>query len=125
MGPAVILSDGDVVFQPHKVYRAGLFERFKGNVLIYVHKKLHDVEHRYPGDSYVIVDDKLRNLHAVKKVWGPRVTTVFVRPGHYAHDGKTLAQYPPADINLGGIAELLDYDLESLSGARSIGQGAQ
>jgi len=126
-GPTVILSDGDVVFQPHKVYRSGLFERFNGNVLIYVHKEqeLQDVERRYPGDSYVILDDKLRILDAVKKVWGPRVTTVFVRQGHYAHDAKTLAQYPPADISLGGIGELLDYDLESLSRARSIGQGAQ
>ena len=87
-GQAVILSDGDVVFQPHKVYRSGLFELFDGNVLIYVHKEqeLQDVEQRYPADHYVLVDDKLRILHAIKEIWKSRVTTVFVRQGHYAHD---------------------------------------
>src|SRR5579863_3786741 len=100
-GRTVILSDGDVVFQPHKVYRSGLHEVFDGNVLIYVHKEqeLTDVEHRYPAAHYVMVDDKLRILHAIKQIWRSRVTTVFVRQGHYAHDAKTLAQYPPADIS--------------------------
>lgn len=125
-GPAVILSDGDVVFQPHKVSRSGLFERFDGNVLIYVHKEqeLADVERRYPADHYVLVDDKLRILDAVKRIWGSRVTTVFVRQGHYAHDPKVLAQHPPADIALGRIGELLDYDLPSLTGTKEVGFGA-
>jgi len=122
-GPAVILSDGDVVFQPHKVYRSGLYERFNGNVLIYVHKEqeLQDVERRYPAESYVIVDDKLRILHTVKQIWGSRVTTVFVRQGHYAHDPKALAQYPPADIQIEGVGELLDHDLASFSRPRGVG----
>jgi FMN phosphatase YigB (HAD superfamily) len=115
-GPAVILSDGDVVFQPHKVYRSGLFEVFQGNVLIYVHKEqeLADVERRYPAGHYVVVDDKLRILHAVKEIWGARVSTVFVRQGHYAYDSQTLAKYPPADISIDRIGNLLDYDLSAL-----------
>jgi FMN phosphatase YigB (HAD superfamily) len=114
-GQPVILSDGDVVFQPHKVYRSGLFEKFDGNVLIYVHKEqeLADVEQRYPADRYVIVDDKLRILDAIKKIWGSRVTTVFVRQGHYAHDPDILSKYPPADINLERIGDLLKYSAES------------
>jgi FMN phosphatase YigB (HAD superfamily) len=120
-GEAVILSDGDVVFQPHKVYRSGLFELFEGKVLIYVHKEheLEDVEQRYPAEHYVVVDDKLRILHAIKKIWKNRVTTVFVKQGHYAHDPKILAEYSPADVNIGRIGELLDYNLNSLSAAAS------
>lgn len=118
-GPAVILSDGDVVFQPHKVYRSGLYELFRGNVLIYVHKEheLADVERRYPAEHYVVVDDKLRILHAIKESWRSRVTTVFVRQGHYAHDPETLAKYPLADIDLDRIGNLLDYDLGALGTA--------
>jgi FMN phosphatase YigB (HAD superfamily) len=120
-GPVAILSDGDVVFQPHKVARSGLYDLFQGNVLIYVHKEqeLSDVEERYPADHYVIVDDKIRILDAVKKIWGARVTTVFVRQGHYALDAKTLAQYPAADISLGRIGELANCDIASLRGGRS------
>jgi FMN phosphatase YigB (HAD superfamily) len=116
-GRAAILSDGDVVFQPHKVYRSGLYEAFDGNVLIYVHKEreLADVETRYPADHYVLIDDKLRILDAVKKLWKSRVTTVFVRQGHYAHDTKTLAQYPAADISINRIGDLLDHDFAELS----------
>jgi FMN phosphatase YigB (HAD superfamily) len=112
-GPVVILSDGDVVFQPHKVYRSGLYEAFDGNVLIYVHKEheLDDVEQRYPAERYVVVDDKIRILHAIKQIWQSRVTTVFVRQGHYAHDAKTLAQYPPADLSIERIGDLVNYDL--------------
>jgi len=114
-GPVVILSDGDVVFQPHKVYRSGLYEVFDGNVLIYVHKEheLDDVEQRFPAERYVVVDDKLRILHAIKQIWQSRVTTVFVRQGHYAHDAKTLAQYPPADLSIEHIGDLVNYDLAS------------
>jgi len=115
-GPAVILSDGDVVFQPHKVYRSGLFEVFDGKVLIYVHKEqeLDDVERRYPAAHYVVVDDKLRILSAIKEAWGPRVTTVFVRQGHYALDTGANAQYPAAEVSLERIGELCSYDLSSL-----------
>ncbi len=116
-GPAVILSDGDVVFQPRKIDRSGLFEAVEGNVLIYVHKEweLDDVAARYPADRYVLVDDKLRILSAVKQVWGSLVTTVFPRQGHYAKDPGILAKYPPPDISIGRIGELLGYELETLT----------
>lgn len=115
-GPTVILSDGDVVFQPHKVERSGLTEAVDKNVLIYVHKELEleDVEHRYPAERYVVVDDKLRILSAIKNVWGKRVTTVFPRQGHYARDPEILAKYPPPDINIERIGDLLDYELRDL-----------
>jgi FMN phosphatase YigB (HAD superfamily) len=115
-GPAVILSDGDVVFQPLKISRSGLTNAVAGRVLIYVHKEqeLDDVEQRYPAEHYVLVDDKLRILAAVKKIWGSRVTTIFVRQGHYAADPKILASYPPADISIGRIGDLLQYQLPEL-----------
>ncbi|HEX4807806.1 MAG TPA: HAD family hydrolase [Bryobacteraceae bacterium] len=118
-GTAAILSDGDVVFQPHKVYGSGLYEVFRGNVLIYVHKEqeLEDVERRFPAEHYVIVDDKLRILEAIKNIWGPRVTTVFVRQGHYAIDAKAIAQYRPADVAIGRIGELTSHDQASLLNA--------
>jgi FMN phosphatase YigB (HAD superfamily) len=113
-GPAVILSDGDVVFQPRKISRSGLSNAVSARVLIYVHKEqeLDDVERCYPAEHYVLVDDKLRILAAVKKFWGSRVTTVFVRQGHYATDPKILASYPPADISIGRIGDLLQYQLQ-------------
>jgi hypothetical protein len=109
-GTAVLLSDGDVVFQPHKIDRSGLFEAVNGHALIYVHKErnLADVESRYPALHYVIVDDKLRILDAVKKSWGVRVTTVFVRQGHYARDPVILKSYKPADISIEQIGGLLN-----------------
>lgn len=118
-GPTVILTDGDVVFQPRKIERAGLLDAVERNVLIYVHKEkeLEDVERRYPADHYVLVDDKLRILDAVKKEWGQRVTTVFPRQGHYALDSQGNASYPPADISIDRIGFLLDYDLATLLAA--------
>jgi FMN phosphatase YigB (HAD superfamily) len=115
-GPAVIFSDGDVVFQPLKITRSGLSDAVSGRVLIYVHKEqeLDEVEQRYPAEHYVLVDDKLRILAAAKKFWGSRVTTIFVRQGHYAADPKILASYPPADISIGGIGDLLRYQLPEL-----------
>ncbi len=111
-GPAVILSDGDVVFQPRKIERSGLFDAVDSNVLIYVHKEheLDDVEQRYPAEHYVLVDDKLRILTAIKKIWGLRVTTVFPKQGHYAHDPQTLANYPPADVSIERIGDLLSCE---------------
>jgi len=115
-GQAVILSDGDVVFQPRKVERSGLWDAVEGNVLIYVHKEkeLDDVEQRYPARHYVMVDDKLAILTALKKAWGTRVTTVFPRQGHYARDPKILATYPPADVSIERIGDLLNYEVEAL-----------
>src|SRR5215470_13474801 len=115
-GRAAVLSDGDVVFQPLKIERSGIGEAVDGNVLIYVHKEreLDDVEQRHPADHYVMIDDKLRILTEIKKGWGPRVTTVFVRQGHYAHDPQVVASFPPADVGLECIADLLNYDLAAL-----------
>lgn len=116
LGPTVILSDGDVVFQPHKVEHAGLAHIVDGDVLIYIHKEeaLDDVERRYPAEHYVLVDDKLRILDAVKQFWGERVTTVFPRQGQYAHDVKVVSALPPADVTIERIGDLLDYDLMQL-----------
>jgi hypothetical protein len=114
-GTIVILSDGDAVFQPRKVERSGLWHLFDNRVLIYIHKEqeLDDVGRLYPADHYVLIDDKLRILSAVKKFWGDSVTTVFPKQGHYALDSKILAEYPPADVELASIGDLLNYDLSS------------
>jgi hypothetical protein len=119
MGPTVILSDGDVVFQPLKVERSGLSEAVGGRVLIYIHKEqeLDDVERLYPAGHYVLVDDKIRILTIVKKAWGKRVTTVFPRQGHYAH-APEVANYPAADLTVGRIDELTAYDLSALVGGQ-------
>src|SRR5947209_3146210 len=111
-GKAVVLSDGDVVFQPRKIARSGISEAVNGNVLIYIHKEkeLDDVEHRFPADHYVLIDDKLRILTAVKEIWGEKVTTVFPKQGHYALDAQAIAGLPPADISIARIGELLGYD---------------
>jgi FMN phosphatase YigB (HAD superfamily) len=108
-GRVVILSDGDVVFQPRKVERSGLWGAVGGEVLIYIHKEemLADVELRHPAKQYVMVDDKIRILAAMKSVWGDRLTTVFVRQGHYAHDAAEVAAYPPADVTVERIGDLL------------------
>jgi len=120
-GSTVILSDGDVVFQPRKVERSGIFEAVGGHVLIYIHKEeaLDDVERRYPAEHYVLVDDKVRILDAVKKIWGDRVTTIFPRQGQYAHDAKSIAGYRPADLTAERIGDLLDYDLAELLAANN------
>jgi FMN phosphatase YigB (HAD superfamily) len=118
LGTTVILSDGDVVFQPRKVHRAGLWDAVGGRVLIYLHKEqmLHAVARRYPAAHYVVIDDKLRILAAVKHAWTDRVTTIFPRQGHYARDPRELAAYPPADLTLEHIGELARCDLSLLPG---------
>jgi FMN phosphatase YigB (HAD superfamily) len=123
-GRTVILTDGDVVFQPRKVERSGIFETVEGHVLIYVHKEeaLADVERRYPADHYVMVDDKLRILAALKKAWGDRVTTVFPRQGQFANDPKVVAAYPgAADVTVERISDLLLYDLSRLLARNQLG----
>jgi FMN phosphatase YigB (HAD superfamily) len=111
-GQTVILTDGDVVFQPRKIERSGIFEAVAGHVLIYIHKEeaLDDVERRYPAQHYILVDDKLRILTAVKKAWGDRVTTIFVRQSKFALDPDVIASFPPADVTVERISDLLGYD---------------
>jgi FMN phosphatase YigB (HAD superfamily) len=115
-GCTVILSDGDVVFQPRKIERSGLAAAASGRYLIYVHKEqaLDDVERRYPADHYVLVDDKLRILTAAKQYWGARVTTVFPRQGQMAHDPAVLASFPSADLSVERIGDLVDFDRGAL-----------
>ena len=115
-GRTVILTDGDVVFQPRKVEQAGLSKAVDGHLLIYIHKEqaLADIERRYPARHYVVVDDKLRILTAVKKTWGDRVTTVFARQGKFAFDPAVIASCPPADVTIERIGDLLAYDLSRL-----------
>lgn len=114
-GPTVILTDGDVVFQPRKVERSGLLEAFGGRVLIYIHKEreLESIEARFPSDHYVLIDDKVRILAAAKEGWGARLTTVFPKQGHYAY-GPELARHPRPDLTLERIADLMAYDQGAL-----------
>jgi FMN phosphatase YigB (HAD superfamily) len=121
-GSTVILSDGDAVFQPRKVERSGLWDAVEGRVLIYIHKekRMADVEKRYPAEHYVMVDDKLRILSAMTKVWDDKLTTVFPRQGHYALDPKNISSYPPAHITVQRIGDLANYGPAELMGeARS------
>jgi FMN phosphatase YigB (HAD superfamily) len=118
-GPTVILSDGDVVFQPRKIERSGILEAAEGHVLIYIHKELEldDVARRYPARHYVLVDDKPRIVAAVKRTWGSRVTTVLPHQGQYAHDPAARTLVPAPDLTIERIAGLLGYDLAALVGA--------
>jgi FMN phosphatase YigB (HAD superfamily) len=115
-GTTVILSDGDVVFQPRKVERSGIAETVEGKVLIYIHKEreLEDVERRYPARHYVLVDDKPLILASVKKAWRERVTTVLPRQGQYANDARVVASVPPADLTVERVGDLLTYDFADL-----------
>ncbi len=112
-GPAVILSDGDAVFQPWKVHRSGLAETLHNNILIYIHKEemLDEVERHFPSEHYVMIDDKLRILDAIKQQWRDRVTTVFVDQGHYAKDPETLAKYPHGDLRVERIGDVANLSL--------------
>ncbi|HEY2865761.1 MAG TPA: hypothetical protein VGJ02_01600, partial [Pyrinomonadaceae bacterium] len=105
----VILTDGDAVFQPRKIARSGLGEAVGNNILIYIHKEreLADIERRYPAEHYFLFDDKIRILAAIKEQWKERVTTVFVKQGHYAHDAESVSKYPGADVELDSISEAL------------------
>jgi FMN phosphatase YigB (HAD superfamily) len=112
-GKVVILTDGDAVFQPRKIERSGLGEAVGNNILIYVHKEqeLHDVQRRYPADRYVLFDDKLRILSAIKERWRDQVTTVFVRQGHYAANVAEISRYPDADVSIERIGNALELEL--------------
>ena len=123
-GLTVILSDGDVVFQPRKIQRSGLSAAVEGRVLIYIHKEqmLEAVAKRYPARHYFMVDDKLRILSVMKKQWEDRLTTVFPRQGHYALDRKNSIAYPPADLTVERIGDLVDYDLTALFDRTDVGR---
>jgi FMN phosphatase YigB (HAD superfamily) len=123
-GLTVILSDGDVVFQPRKIQRSGLWAAVDGRVLIYIHKEqmLEAVAERYPARHYVMVDDKLRILAAMKQHWGDRVTTIFPRQGHYALDRRNMVAYSPADLTVERIGDLVDYDLTALRDRTNVGR---
>ena len=125
-GTTIIVSDGDVVFQPRKVQRSGLWDAVDGRVLIYVHKEqaLDDVERRYPARHYVMVDDKLRILAAMKQVWHERLTTVFPHQGHYALDPANDSRYPPAEIRIDRIGDLVNYDLPAFLAPSSTQPGS-
>lgn len=116
LGETVIVTDGDVVFQPFKISRSGLHEAFEGKVLIYIHKEmeLDDIQERYPADHYVFIDDKVRILAAVKKAWGSHVTTIFPRQGHYATEEKEVAKYPKPDFTINRIGALMEADLAAI-----------
>jgi FMN phosphatase YigB (HAD superfamily) len=121
-GRTVILTDGDVVYQPRKVVRSGIFKAVDGHVLIYVHKEaaLADVQRRYPAKHYVVVDDKLRILDAIKKAWGKRVTTVFPCQGKFANDPKIQSAFPEAaDVKIKRIRDLLRINLSRLIGTKT------
>ncbi len=124
-GPTVILSDGDAVFQPRKVQRSGLWQAVEGRVLIYIHKEqmLADLVQRYPARHYVMVDDKLRILAAMKAIMQRRLSSVFVRQGQYALDPHIVAAYPPADLTIERIGDLLDYDLPALTSTAKSADG--
>ena len=123
IGLTVILSDGDVVFQPRKVERSGLWDAVEGRVLIYIHKEemLDAVAAAYPARHYVMIDDKLRVLAMMKAEWRDRLTTVFPRQGHYATDAKLLAAYPPADIAVERIGDLITFERSSFAAAATAG----
>ena len=116
-GPTVILSDGDVVFQPRKVKRSGIWDAVDGRVLIFVHKEvmLEAVAREYPAKRYVMIDDKERILDAMKGVWGDRLVTVFPRQGHYAHDPANAGKYRKPDVTVERIGDLLGMDIEALA----------
>lgn len=120
LGPTVILSDGDVVFQPRKIQRSGLWQAVDGHVLIYIHKEqmLDAVAQRYPARHYVMVDDKLRILAAMKDAWGDRLTTVFARQGHYAFDAANIDRYPSAALSVDHIGDLVNREFTAFLGNR-------
>jgi FMN phosphatase YigB (HAD superfamily) len=119
IGQTVILSDGDVVFQPRKIQRSGLWNVFEGRVLIYIHKEqmLEEVERLYSAQHYVMVDDKISILTAMKNIWNDRLTTILIHQGHYLLDRQEIDIYPPVDIEIDSIDELATCNYYDLCGS--------
>jgi FMN phosphatase YigB (HAD superfamily) len=122
LGLPVVLSDGDVVFQPRKIERSGIWDAVQGRVLIYLHKEraLDAMRRRYPALHYVMVDDKAQLLAAMKRVLGPELTTVFVHQGHYAAQSANTVIDPPPDLEIERIGDLLDHGLSDFIAASPI-----
>lgn len=116
-GTAAILSDGDAVFQPRKIERSGIFEAIDRHVMIFIHKEenLDDVERLHPAKNYVMIDDKLRILTAMKSIWGDQLTTVFVKQGHYALAPGVEDEFPAPDLKIDRIGDLVNVDFSHLS----------
>jgi FMN phosphatase YigB (HAD superfamily) len=125
IGRPVVLSDGDVVFQPRKIQRSGIWNAVEGRVLIYVHKEraIDMMRQRCPARHYVMVDDKLRLLAAMKRVLGSELTTVFVHQGHYAAQASDSRIEPPPDMEIERIGDLLDLKLSDFLAASPVGIG--
>lgn len=119
VGLPVVLSDGDIVFQPRKIQRSGLWDAVDGRVLIYLHKErmLTAMRERFPASHYVMVDDKPAVLAAMKRALGPELTTVFVRQGHYAAESGRETIDPEPDLTIACIGDLRDLDLAHLVAA--------
>ena len=115
-GTTAILSDGDVVFQPRKLRRSGLWDAVAGRVMIFVHKekRLDEVTRLYPADRYVMIDDKLTILTSMKATWRDDLVTIWPRQGHYATEAAAKANCPPADLTIDHIGELAHFDFSSL-----------
>jgi FMN phosphatase YigB (HAD superfamily) len=111
MGLTVIVSDGDQLFQPEKIFRSDLAETVEGRVLIYTHKQQHleEILQKYPADHYVMIDDKPDILVDSKAIMGKRLTTVFVKQGHYA---KQVPDNFTPDISVLHIGDLRNYTKE-------------
>ena len=122
----VDLSDGDVVFQPRKIQRSGIWNAVHGRVLIYVHKEraLDAMQRRFPARQYVMVDDKPLLLAAMKRVLGPKLTTVFVHQGHYAAQSANTAIDPPPDLEIERIGDLIDHEISDFFPATPLGVAA-
>ena len=121
IGLPVILSDGDIVFQPRKIQRSGLWDAVSGRVLVEVHKEqaLDRMRRLYPARHYAMIDDKPQVLARMKMAMGAELTTVFVRQGHYAAEAASSPPFPPPDIEIACIAALLDFDRREFLGCRS------
>ena len=113
LGRPVVLSDGDIVFQPRKIQRSGIWEAVRGRVMIYLHKErvLDHMQQRYPAKHYVMVDDKPNLLAAMKSVLKDRLTTVFVRQGHYALAAQSNSVDPAPDMIIERIGDLMNHTL--------------